>query len=198
MGRDGVCWPPCAVYPLGYHSAMNEVRQLRRQVGMSQRSLAAAAGTSQPTIAAYESGRKVPTLATLRRLAEAAGLEMSVQFMPPLTREDRRSLLLHEAIVEELAADPGRVLAKARANLRRMRASNPGAAPILREWGVLLARPLEDLIAILRDPGSRARELRHVTPFAGLLTAAQRADVYTRFRAEELARGERRGSLHTP
>ena len=165
---------------------MNEVRELRGRAGLSQSGLARAAGTSQPTIAAYEGGRKVPSLRTLRRLAEAAGLEMRVEFLPPLSREDRRSMFLHEEIARELARDPARVLAKARENLRRIRAANPGAAPILREWRVLLARPLEDLIAVMRDPEPRARELRHVTPFAGVLTPAQRADVYRRFREQEL------------
>src|SRR5687767_14346038 len=126
------------------YPSMNEVKKLRAQAGISQRALARVAATSQPTIAAYESGRKAPTITTLRRLAEASGLEMNVQFLRPLTREDRRSLALHEAVARELERAPHRVLAKARANLRRMRDANPGAAPILREWDVLLDRPLED------------------------------------------------------
>lgn len=170
---------------------MNEVREIRRRTGLSQAALAAAAGTSQPTIAAYERGRKVPSVDTLRRLAEAAGLEMRVDFVPPLTREDRRSLALHEAIARELALDPVRVRTKAKENLRRMREVHPGAAPILREWEVLLDRPLDDLIALIRDPSPRARELRHVTPFAGVLTPGQRADAYRRFAELESKRTTR-------
>jgi transcriptional regulator with XRE-family HTH domain len=173
---------------------MNEVRDLRMRAGLSQKALAAAAGTSQPTIAAYESGRKVPSVETLRRLAAAAGLEMQVQFVPPLTREDRRSLALHEAVARELLADPLRVRAKAKGNLSRMRNANPGAAPLLREWEVLLDRPLEDLVALLRDPMPRARELRHVTPFAGVLTTGQRAEVYRQFRETESKRQSPRRS----
>lgn len=169
---------------------MSEVKRLRARTGMSQRALARAAETSQPTIAAYESGRKAPTITTLRRLAEASGLEMSVQFLTPMTREDRRSLALHEAVARRLEAEPVRVLAKARANLRRMRDANPGAASIMREWEVLLDRPIEDLVALLEDPGLRARELRHATPFAGVLTAPERTQVYNRFAADELRRGQ--------
>ena len=105
---------------------MSEVKRLRARTGMSQRALARAAETSQPTISAYEGGRKAPTITTLRRLAEASGLEMSVQFLTPMTREDRRSLALHEVVARRLEAEPVRVLAKARANLRRMRDANPG------------------------------------------------------------------------
>ena len=63
---------------------MSEIRTLRRTVGVTQAALADAAGTSQPTIAAYETGRKSPTLGTVRRLAESVGLAMSVQFHPLL------------------------------------------------------------------------------------------------------------------
>ncbi|MCZ6793951.1 MAG: helix-turn-helix transcriptional regulator [Planctomycetota bacterium] len=47
---------------------------LRRTAGVTQSALAEAAGTSQPTVAAYEKGRKSPTLSTVRRLAESVGL----------------------------------------------------------------------------------------------------------------------------
>jgi hypothetical protein len=57
----------------------------------------------------------------------------------------------------------------------------------LREWGVLLERPLEALLPLLTDPDPWARELRHVTPFAGVLTAAERAEVYRGF-ADDAAR----------
>lgn len=161
------------------------IRRLRRQAGVTQGALADAAGTSQPTIAAYEGGRKSPTLETLRRLASAVGLEVAVAFHPPATREDRRSLFLHAAIAERLREHPEAALQKARANLDRMQEANPGAAPLLREWRILLERPIEDLIDVLVDPGPRARELRHVTPFAGILSASQRAVVYRAFAEEE-------------
>ena len=81
---------------------MNAVRMLRGLTGLTQAQLASAAGTSQPTIAAYESGRKSPRLTTLRRLAEAGGLEMALTFQTQLTREERRSLQLHGAIARRL------------------------------------------------------------------------------------------------
>ena len=164
---------------------MNEIKALRVRTGLSQAALAAAAGTSQPTIAAYEADRKSPTLDTVRRLAKSAGMEAKVQFYPRLTREDRRSLFLHEAIAEHLMQDPQGVLARARANLKRMRARHAGARQLLREWAVLLDRPLDDLVPVLADASPSARELRQVTPFAGVLSAAERTEVYREFALRE-------------
>ncbi|MCA1712136.1 MAG: helix-turn-helix domain-containing protein [Actinobacteria bacterium] len=48
----------------------------RTQAGLTQRALATAAGTSQAAVAAIESGRKQPTVATLERLLHAAGTEL--------------------------------------------------------------------------------------------------------------------------
>lgn len=44
---------------------------------MSQEELANRAGTSRPTLSAYERGRKSPTLATVERLLDSAGFELS-------------------------------------------------------------------------------------------------------------------------
>lgn len=54
------------------------LRAARAQSGMSQRALALAGGTSQSAVAAIESGRKQPTVATLDRLLRAAGSELVI------------------------------------------------------------------------------------------------------------------------
>ncbi len=164
---------------------MNSIRILRGLRGLTQAELAEAAGTSQPTIAAYETGRKSPTLRTVERLAEAAGLEATVTFHPPMTREDRRSLHLHRAIARRLEREPKAVLARARETLALMRRGHREAERLFREWEVLLDRPVSDLVSVLIDPSPRARELRQVTPFAGVLSAGERAAVYRSFREEE-------------
>lgn len=46
------------------------------------RALARRAGTSHSTLAAYEAGRKAPSLATLERIVKAAGFELSVEARP--------------------------------------------------------------------------------------------------------------------
>ncbi len=45
------------------------LRTRRLNAGLSQRALAARAGVPQPNIAAYESGRRIPSAATFERLA---------------------------------------------------------------------------------------------------------------------------------
>ncbi|MDT4922786.1 MAG: hypothetical protein QOG01_499 [Pseudonocardiales bacterium] len=61
------------------------VARLRRASGLSQGELARRAGTSRPTLSAYEHGRKSPSLDTVERLAAAAGQELlispAVQFV---------------------------------------------------------------------------------------------------------------------
>jgi len=52
------------------------IRDARSRAGLTLRSLAAEAGTSHSTIAAYESGRKIPTTATLERIVRAAGFAL--------------------------------------------------------------------------------------------------------------------------
>jgi len=160
---------------------MDPVRALRERSALTQHALAQAGGTSQPTIAAYEAGRKSPTVHTLQRLARAVGLHATIEYTTPPTREDRRSLELHRAIARRLADDPTTVIAQARRNLARMRARPGQATHLLREWEVILDRPVEALRTALTDAGEWARELRHVTPFAGVLGASERTAVYREF-----------------
>ena len=54
------------------------IKQARTRSGMTQAALAAAAGTSQPAVAAYESGAKSPSVRTLDRLVRAAGATLEV------------------------------------------------------------------------------------------------------------------------
>lgn len=164
------------------------IRELRRQADLTQALLAMAAGTSQPTIAAYESGAKSPTVQTVWRIASAVGLEPVVTYVPSLTREERRSLALHRAISERLVDSPEEVLDKARRNLSVMWDRHPHSRGVLAEWREILRWPVARIAAMLVDPSPEARELRKVTPFAGVLDPRTRAEVYRRFaRAEARA-----------
>jgi len=60
------------------------LRQARALAGLSQRALAARAGTSQPAIARYERGAATPSWETLERLIEACGrsLELRAEVAP--------------------------------------------------------------------------------------------------------------------
>jgi ribosome-binding protein aMBF1 (putative translation factor) len=56
------------------------VREYRTAAGMTQTELARRSGTSQPAIARLEAGGAEPTVATLRRIADALGVELVVKF----------------------------------------------------------------------------------------------------------------------
>jgi transcriptional regulator with XRE-family HTH domain len=167
---------------------MTTVRDLRSLTDVTQKELARAAGTSQPTVAAYESGSKSPTLRTVNRLATSVDKEAVVVFVAPLTREDRRSLALHRAIARRLRQTPESVLVTAQANLQRMKEQHPHASSLLDEWGRILVRPVESIVETMVDPSTHARDLRHVTPFAGVLSDAERTAVYKRFTEAERRR----------
>lgn len=54
------------------------IREARARTGLTQAEFADRAGTSQPTLSAYERGRRRPTLAVLRRIAEVGRGELVV------------------------------------------------------------------------------------------------------------------------
>jgi uncharacterized protein len=54
------------------------LRRARVAANLSQKELAGRSGTSQPTLSAYERGKKVPTAETIRRLLEAAQVRPSM------------------------------------------------------------------------------------------------------------------------
>jgi transcriptional regulator with XRE-family HTH domain len=55
------------------------IGEARLATGISQSELAERAGTSQPTISAYEHGKKTPNLAVTERLLQAAGWNLALQ-----------------------------------------------------------------------------------------------------------------------
>ena len=55
------------------------LEQVRVSAGLTQEELARRAGTSRPTLSAYEHGRKSPTVDTFARLLSNAGWELAVQ-----------------------------------------------------------------------------------------------------------------------
>ena len=164
---------------------MNPVRQLRRQTNVTQVELAARGCTSQATVAAYEAGTKSPSLRTLTRLVESMGLTLHTTFLPPLTREDRRSLAFHRAISERLRGDPASSLGKAKRHLAKLERLHPHAGRLLHLWSAWLELDASDLIEQMLDPGMLARDMRQVSPFVGVLSPRERMLVIRDFRLEE-------------
>jgi transcriptional regulator with XRE-family HTH domain len=89
------------------------LRQVRREKGLTQRELAARAGTSQPVISAYEHDRRDPTFCTLHRLVAAAGAQLRLEsrpqpeLVPPADdREHGRRLLDVLSLVDAIPTRP--------------------------------------------------------------------------------------------
>ena len=80
------------------------IRDARQRAGLTQTELARAAGTSQPTLAAYESGAKSPSVRTLDRIIRATGATLDVT-------------------IREAPAAQGRLLTDLRARAQEIRAA---------------------------------------------------------------------------
>ena len=65
------------------HELGRRVRELRLARGLSQKELAALAGTSQPAVARLELGGTNPRVSTLARLSLALGAELVVALREP-------------------------------------------------------------------------------------------------------------------
>lgn len=89
-----------------------------------------------------------------------------------LTREQEKSLWLHQAILSLLLADPENLVATARANIRRWREehrSDGMSRCYLDRWDEILASGLDAVIDTLHDTSPAGCELRANSPCAGVL-----------------------------
>ncbi|WP_208026807.1 helix-turn-helix domain-containing protein [Rhabdothermincola sediminis] len=168
----------------------------RRRAGLSQRELAVRAGTSRGTLAEYETGKRDPRLSTALRLLRECGASLVEEGSAPAStpdtrqaardRHEARSIALHAAILDELRREPATVLRRARATLDHFRAAHPDGSVSRRldEWELIVGLPVEIIADVLVSPTPHARELRQTSPFAGVLPAKQRWDLYRRFRRD--------------
>jgi len=163
---------------------MTLVRELREFTALTQFELAREVGTSQPTIAAYEAGTKSPTLRTLDGMVAALNLEYSVNWSTAQTREDRRSIAYHQAVVEKIKLHPDSVLRKARNHISCLSQKHPDARLLIDRWKLWLQLPEEDLCTLMLLRGGAYNDMRQVSPFAGALSARERVAAIHRFRAE--------------
>lgn len=146
----------------------------REALGLTQGQLAERAATSRERINSYERGRVHPTADTLGRVLEAMGCEIAV--VPQLTFEERRSLVISQAVARRLLAEPDLVLAKARQNIKRMRAAATHEHAWIDIWEGLLGLGPESVATILVSKDQFARDLRQSSPFAGVLSDSERAE----------------------
>jgi transcriptional regulator with XRE-family HTH domain len=73
--------------------------EARRRGGLSRRELARRGRTSASTLAAYESGTSVPSVATLTRLLRVAGFDAQVSLQPAGGADDAERGAAIEALL---------------------------------------------------------------------------------------------------
>lgn len=94
----------------------NLIASARHRAGLTQAEVAARAGTSQPAVSAYESGRRSPSVSTLQRLLSACG--------------SRAALTLTSASVTSSRTGPvGRRLSARKREVRRTLAKHGARNP---------------------------------------------------------------------
>jgi len=97
-------------------------------------------------------------------------------------RVDERSLAMHRLVARKLLADPA-LMDRARDNLRRWQESDGGPKPALAEWERILQGPADQVADFLAERSERAIRLRQSSPFAGVLTEAERRAIYESYSA---------------
>lgn len=93
-------------------------------------------------------------------------------------RTEERSLLLHRTIAKKLEENPEKILEKAWQNIRRWgwdKEEYP--APYMKAWMNLLEEPLPRLVRVLTGAGERSVLLRSSSPFKGILTQEEQAQI---------------------
>jgi len=96
---------------------------------------------------------------------------------------DARSLAMHCKIAQKISRNPD-LLDKAKANLERWSAKSEDPLPqYLCEWQEILERPWPDIAELITSMSEDATRLRSSSPFAGVLTADERNQIYAAFRA---------------
>jgi hypothetical protein len=96
------------------------------------------------------------------------------------SRLDERSLVLHQLIAAKVLANPA-LLDKARNNLRRWQQMEGSPTLALAEWEQILSGSTDQIAQFLTERSERATRLRQSSPFAGVLSEAERKAIYESF-----------------
>jgi len=101
-----------------------------------------------------------------------------------LSKDQERSLWLHQVVAGRLALDPDTVLAQARKNLQHLKRVHPGGmtAQWLAEWQKVLDSGTDAVFSALTSPSIHAADLRQNSPFAGVLSTEERTAALEAFR----------------
>lgn len=128
----------------------------------------------------YRVRQRAAGLRATTRWQPAAALSLTPGLLKHRIAE-ARSLAMHCLIAQKIAADPA-LLAVARRNIAAWRERYGDSPPrALDEWREILDRPWPEIAALITDPGEAGARLRQSSPFAGVLTQAERRKVYEAF-----------------
>ncbi|BEL01938.1 helix-turn-helix domain-containing protein [Actinoplanes sichuanensis] len=117
-----------------------------------------------------------------RRITRSA-VEELLHPRPKLTRDQLKSLWLHQAVAGLLVTDPDAVLSKAAENLDRLMVQHQGTMTEiwLTRWREKLRQGPGAVLKTLTSEDPEAVELRQNSPFAGVLPQAQRQQALKAF-----------------
>ena len=141
-------------------------------------------------------GKAVPAAERMRRLRarrKAAGLRAVTHWQPTEAVatvfsshrvHEARSLAMHVLIARKIERAPA-LRRKATENLARWSAARQDEPPAhwLKEWAALLARPWPEVAARMTALTEDGARLRQSSPFAGVLSPAERRRIHEAFRA---------------
>ncbi|MET7875344.1 helix-turn-helix domain-containing protein [Micromonospora profundi] len=119
----------------------------------------------------------------MHRRIERSQVEAMLRPKPELTRDQLKSLWLHQAVAGNLVTDPDAVLGKARENLDRLlRQHRETMTEVwLKRWEDKLEEGVDAVLKTLTSDDPEAVELRQNSPFAGVLSQSQRKKVLESF-----------------
>lgn len=96
---------------------------------------------------------------------------------------DRYNLLYHLEVARRLQAQPQAILQHARQNLERWLPAHEGSfsESALQEWRVLLEQlNVVELTKLMTEDSDEGQRLRQSTPFTGILSEPERAELWRR------------------
>ena len=117
------------------------------------------------------------------RRVERSAVEALLRPKPRLTRDQLKSLWLHQAVAGILVTDPDLVMDKAAANLDRLLIQHRGTMTEgwLMRWREKLGEGPGAVLKTLTSEDAESVELRQNSPFAGVLSQPQRQQVLKSF-----------------
>ena len=128
---------------------------------------------------AYRKRKRAAGLKSVRRWVAAEGDELARYSDHRVL--DARSLAMHCKIAKKITRQP-ELLEVAKQNLARWQQKSAGESPrYLEEWQAILERPWSEIAGLITSMSDEATRLRSSSPFAGVLTNAERRRIYEAF-----------------